>query len=418
MRSVAGTKSFDVTKREVWNAYKRVKANRGGAGIDGVTIAAFEENLSKNLYRIWNRMASGSYFPPPVKRVEIPKGDGRTRPLGIPTVADRIAQMVVQQRLEPVLEPIFHADSYGYRPGRSAHDALRVVRQRCWRQDWVLDIDIEGFFDNIDHDLLMNAVRHHISCPWAVLYVQRWLTADVVMPDGQRQARDRGTPQGGVISPLLANLFLHYAFDNWMERYHPSVQFARYADDIVCRCESEAHAMELRNELDVRLRACRLALHPQKTQVVYCADTNRRAPAAVKRFDFLGYTFKPRQAVNRSGKIFTSFSPAVGDKAGKVLRQQIRRWGLQRKSRYSLEQILTRIRPVVVGWVRYYGLFHPSALERALRTLDLHLARWAQRKYKRLRGHVTRAWHWLQAIKQRHPALFPHWGAAIRSTGR
>lgn len=418
MRSVAGTKSFDVTKREVWKAYKRVKANRGGAGIDGVTIATFEENLSKNLYRIWNRMASGSYFPPPVKRVEIPKGDGRTRPLGIPTVADRIAQMVVQQRLEPVLEPIFHADSYGYRPGRSAHDALRVVRQRCWRQDWVLDIDIEGFFDNLDHDLLMKAVRHHIGCPWAVLYVQRWLTADVVMPDGQCQARDRGTPQGGVISPLLANLFLHYAFDNWMERYHPSVQFARYADDIVCHCESEAHAMELRNELDARLRACRLALHPQKTQVVYCADTNRRAPAAGKRFDFLGYTFKPRKAVNRSGNIFTSFSPAVGDKAGKVLRQQIRRWGLQRQSRYSLEQVLARIRPVVVGWVRYYGLFHPSALERALRTLDLHLVRWAQRKYKRLRGHVTRAWHWLQAIKQRHPALFPHWGAAIRSTGR
>jgi group II intron reverse transcriptase/maturase len=418
MRSVAGTKSFDVAKREVWNAYKRVKANRGGAGIDGVTIAAFEENLSKNLYRIWNRMASGSYFPPPIKRVEIPKGDGRTRPLGIPTVADRIAQMVVQQRLEPVLEPIFHADSYGYRPGRSAHDALRVVRQRCWRQDWVLDIDIEGFFDNIDHELLMTAVHHHMGDHWVALYVKRWLTADVVLPDGQRQVRDRGTPQGGVISPLLANLFLHYAFDNWMERYHPSVAFARYADDIVCHCESEAQATALRSELDARLRACRLALHPQKTQVVYCADSNRHAPAAVKRFDFLGYTFKPRKAVNRSGKIFISFSPAVGDKAEKVLRQQIRRWGLQRQSRYSLEQVLARIRPVVVGWVRYYGLFHPSALERALRTLDLHLARWAQRKYKRLRGHVTRAWQWLQAIKQRHPALFPHWGAAIRSTGR
>ena len=416
--NVVGPKSFEISKREVWEAYKRVKAKRGGPGVDGVSIEMFEQDLSKNLYRIWNRMASGSYFPPPVKRVEIPKGDGRTRPLGIPTVADRIAQMVVQRRLEPRLEPIFHADSYGYRPKRSAHDALRVVRDRCWRHDWVLDLDIKGFFDNIDHDLLMLAVHRHTDCRWVALYVERWLKADVVLPDGTRQRRERGTPQGGVISPLLANLFLHYAFDKWMEREHRNVQFARYADDIVCHCDSLTQAEALRGELQARLAACRLELNLEKTRVVYCADANRRSSYAEKRFDFLGYTFKPRQALNRAGQLFTSFSPAIGDDAGAALRQEIRRWGLSRLSRYSLGELLARICPKVVGWVRYYGLFHPSALQQALRTLDLHLVRWAQRKYKRLRGHVTRAWHWLEQLHKRAPALFPHWSAAIRATGR
>lgn len=269
-------KSFDITKREVWDAYKRVKANRGAAGVDGVGIIEFDHDLSKNLYRIWNRMASGSYFPSPVKRVDIPKGDGKTRPLGIPTVADRIAQMVVRRRLEPLLEPVFHKDSYGYRPGRSAHHAVRVARDRCWQRPWVLDLDIKGFFDNIDHDLLMKAVQRHTSCRWTALYIKRWLTVDVVMPDGTRQMRDRGTPQGGVISPLLANLFLHYAFDKWMERQHPKVLFERYADDIICHCASEAEAQSLLTDLKARMAQCQLELHPEKTQVVYCVDANRR----------------------------------------------------------------------------------------------------------------------------------------------
>jgi len=250
MTRVVEAKSFDIAKREVWDAYKRVKANRGAAGGDGVTIAVFEQDLSKNLYRIWNRLVSGSYFPPPVKRVDIPKGDGKTRPLGIPTVADRIAQMVVQRRLEPLLEPVFHASSYGYRPGRSAHDALRAARNQCWRHDWVLDLDIKGFFDNIDHDLLMKAVRRHTDCRWVVLYIERWLEADVLMLDGQLLTHDKGTPQGGVISPLLANLFLHYAFDRWMVRRHPKVPFERYADDIICHYDSQAEAESLRAELE------------------------------------------------------------------------------------------------------------------------------------------------------------------------
>jgi group II intron reverse transcriptase/maturase len=418
MTYVVEAKSFDIAKREVWEAYKRVKANRGAAGVDGVTISMFEQDLSKNLYRIWNRMASRSYFPPPVKRVDIPKGDGKTRPLGIPTVADRIAQMVIQRRLAPLLEPVFHANSYGYWPARSAHDALRAARTECWRHDWVLDLDIKGFFDNIDHELLMKAVRKHTGCKAALLYIERWLKADVAMPDGTLQSRDRGTPQGGVISPLLANLFLHYAFDQWMVRHHPKVPFERYADDIICHCDSQVQADALRAHLQERLAACRLELHPEKTRVVYCADANRCGDHDVRRFDFLGYSFKPRRAMNRRGRLFISFSPAVSDKAAKAMRHEIRGWGLQRLSRYDIGELLARLRPTLVGWVRYYGLFHPSSLQNALKTLDQHLVRWAQRKYKKLYGHISRAWDWLRNLRRRAPTLFPHWGAAIMTTGR
>ena len=242
-----------LSKREVWEAYKRVKANRGAAGVDGVTWERFERGLSKNLYRIWNRLASGSYMAPLVKRVEIPKEPGKTRPLGIPTLADRIAQMVVKRRLEPLVETEFHADSYGYRPGRSAHDALRAARQRCWRQDWVLELDIQAFFENIDWTLMMKAVRKHLGQRWEVLYIERWLAAGVLMPDGTIQERQQGTPQGGVISPLLANLYLHYAFDQWMTREHPGVLFERYADDIICHCDSRQQAEALR-ELSMHKR--------------------------------------------------------------------------------------------------------------------------------------------------------------------
>jgi RNA-directed DNA polymerase len=418
MMHVAQAKSFDVSKREVWDAYKRVKANRGAAGVDGVTMTEFDADLSRNLYRIWNRMASGSYYPPPVKRVEIPKGEGKTRPLGIPTVADRIAQRVVQRRLGPQLEPVFHANSYGYRPGRSAHDALRQARQQCWRHDWVLDLDIKGFFDNLDWTLLMKAVRKHTNCRWVVLYIERWLKAEVVMPDGSVVQRDKGTPQGGVISPLLANLFLHYAFDRWMAVQHPQVPFERYADDVICHCDSQAQALSLWAELEQRMGQCGLQLHPEKTKVVYCADANRRDAHPVKKFDFLGYTFKPRVARNGRGKLFTSFSPGVSDKAATAMRSEIRDWRLQRRSRDSLGELLADFRPVLVGWVRYYGLFNPSCLRRALSTVDDHLVQWVRGKYKTLKLHCQDAWNWLNALKARAPTLWPHWRAAIMTTGR
>jgi RNA-directed DNA polymerase len=402
-------KPFGISKREVWMAYKQVKANRGAAGVDGQTIAEFDEDLSNNLYQLWNRLASGSYMPPPVRRVDIPKGDGGTRPLGIPTVSDRIAQMVVKRYLEPVLEPVFHDDSYGYRPGRSAHDALATARQRCWRRDWVLDLDVKGFFDNIDWELLMRAVRRHTDCAWVLLYIERWLKAPVRMPDGTEVSREKGTPQGAVVSPILANLFLHYAFDRWMAERHPDIPFERYADDVICHCRSEAEAFSLRQALEARLAACKLELHPQKTKIVYCKDANRTGNYPAQNFDFLGFTFRPRQSMNRAGKLFVSFSPAVSDKAGKAMRTRMRRWRLHRRNDLGLDEIARWTQPVLLGWVRYYGRFHRSALRRAMRTLDHFIVRWAQRKYKRLRRHTKRSWDWLRGVQARQPTLFAHW---------
>lgn len=410
-------KPFCISKREVWEAYKRVKVNQGAAGVDGQSIEQFEEDLENNLYRLWNRMCSGSYYPPPVRRVDIPKGDGQTRPLGIPTVSDRIAQMVVQRYLEPIVEPLFHEDSYGYRPGRSAHQALSVARQRCWRYDWVLDLDIKSFFDTIDWELLLRALRRHTDCKWVLLYVERWLKAPVCMLDGTLAERSQGTPQGAVISPLLANLFLHYAFDRWMAVQHPDIPFERYADDIICHCMSEAQARSLRDALGQRLTQCHLELHPHKTKIVYCKDANRRGSYPEQRFDFLGYTFRPRSSKNGTGKLFVSFAPAVSEKAAKAIRQRMRRWRLHHRNDLALEEIARWTQPMLMGWVRYYGRFHASALRRALRTLDGFLVRWAQRKYKRLRAHKGRAWQWLWRVHARQPDLFAHW-ALVSTVGR
>ena len=416
---MVGAKSYEIAKREVWQAYKRVKANGGAAGADGVSLKRFEQDLSKNLYRIWNRMSSGSYFAAPVKRVEIPKADGKVRPLGIPTVADRIAQMVVKNRLEPDLEPLFHADSYGYRPGRSAHEAVRKARQRCFAHPWVLDVDIRGFFDNIDWTLLLKAVRKHSRWAWVTLYIQRWLRASVVMPDGAVQPRDRGTPQGGVISPLLANLFLHYAFDGWMQRHHPGVPFERYADDIICHCDSQAQAQALRAQLEQRLAECGLELHPEKTKIVYCGSREPRADQVIRRFDFLGFSFKPRSAVAKTGgRAFTTFTPAVSDRAVIAMQREVRSWNLGKRTGQSLQQLLQEFAPKLRGWVRYYAAFRPSTLYRMLRPIDEHLVLWARRKYKRLAKHRHRAWEWLKRLQSRQPRLFPHWWAAVMSTGR
>ena len=284
------TKSFDISKQAVWNSYLKVKSNQGAAGVDRQSIVMFEGDLKNNLYKIWNRMSSGSYFPPPVLRVEIPKGDGKMRALGIPTVADRIAQMVVKNHVEPELETIFHPDSYGYRPGRSARQALTQARKRCWKHDWVIDMDIKGFFDNIPHDLMMRAVRKHTQEKWVVLYVERWLKAPVQLMNGEIEERTLGTPQGGVISPLLANLFLHYAFDHWMRSKYPATPFERYADDVVVHCNTEAEAVKLKSEIAKRMEQCGLELHPDKTKIVYCKDANRTGNCAFYSFDFLGFT--------------------------------------------------------------------------------------------------------------------------------
>jgi RNA-directed DNA polymerase len=403
-----GAKPFDIPKREVWEAFKRVKANQGTAGVDGQSIQDFEDRLGDNLYKLWNRMSSGSYMPPPVRRVDIPKASGGTRPLGIPTVADRVGQEVVRRYLEPLLEPVFHADSYGYRPRRSAIDAVRTARQRCWRYDWVVDIDIKGFFDSIDHELLLRAVRKHTTCPWVLLYIERWLKAPVMMDDGSLVPRDQGTPQGGVISPLLANLFLHYVFDVWVTRAMPGIPFERYADDIACHCRTEREALALRQVLDRRFSECGLVLHPEKTKLVYCKDTNRKRDYGVIQFDFLGYTFRPRLSRRWNG-FGVSFSPAVSGKALKSIRQTVRHWTLHQRSDKTLDDLARMFNNHIRGWINYYGRFYKSALYPALRHIDRILARWAHRKFKSLRRHKRRTHSWLERVVHRQPDLFVHW---------
>jgi len=402
-------KPFNISKHLVWDAYRKVKANRGAAGVDGQTIDQFEEGLKDNLYKLWNRMSSGSYFPLPVRRVEIPKRNGEKRPLGIPTVADRIAQMVVKQYLEPKLEPYFHPDSYGYRPEKSAIEALGVTRQRCWRYSWVLDLDIKGFFDNIDHKLLMRAVRKHTDCRWVLLYIERWLKAPAQDENGAIVTRTKGTPQGGVISPLLANLFLHYAFDKWMERNQPTIPFERYADDIICHCVSEAQAEWLQGAVEKRLAECGLELHPQKTKIVHCKNDRRLDNYYEGTFDFLGFTFRPRQARSKRGKFFTCFLPAVSNKAAQKIRQTVRSWKIHRLTDKSLEDFADIFNPVIRGWINYYGSYYKSALYPIFQHLENILSRWAVRKYKRLRNCQQRARHWLRTIAKRQPGLLAHW---------
>jgi group II intron reverse transcriptase/maturase len=411
---VSEAKPYVIPKQLVWEAYQRVKANRGAAGVDGESLAAFEKDLKGNLYKIWNRMASGSYFPPPVRLVEIPKDNGGKRPLGIPTVADRVAQTVVKIVLEPLVEPKFHPDSYGYRPGKSALDAVGMARQRCWDTDWVIDLDIKAFFDSIPHDLVERAVAHHTDIPWVRLYIARWLRAPVQKADGTLEQRTKGTPQGGVVSPLLANLFLHYAFDLWMRRKFPQVQFERFADDAIVHCRSERQAKEVLEAIRDRFLQCGLELHATKTRIVYCKDDDRPGRSGTVKFDFLGYTFQPRRAKNRWGKHFVSFLPAMSTKAGKAIRATIRQWRMaSTRNNQRLEDLARFVNPVVRGWMNYYGRFYRSRCAQVLRHLNEALAAWVRRKYRRFRRRERASMHWLGRIARRDRTLFAHWAQGV-----
>ncbi len=402
-------KSFDISKQAVWESYLKVKRNQGAAGVDRQSIALFEEDLKNNLYKIWNRMSSGSYFPPAVLRVEIPKGDGKMRALGIPTVADRIAQMVVKNYIEPELETIFHPDSYGYRPKRSARQAVSRARQRCWKHDWVVDMDIKGFFDNIPHDLMMRAVNKHTQEKWVLLYVERWLKAPVQLLNGEIEERTLGTPQGGVISPLLANLFLHYAFDYWMQSNHPSTLFERYADDVIVHCDTEAEAVKLKSEIAERMERCGLELHPEKTKIVYCKDASRTRDYELRSFDFLGFCFRARLSRNRYGRYFVNFSPAISPKSKKGIFSKIRQWCLPKRSDLSVKEIANTLNPVVRGWIEYYGAFFQSELLFLVHHLDKLLYRWVIRKHKKQGSNFKKANNWVKRIKSAKPNYFVHW---------
>jgi RNA-directed DNA polymerase len=409
------TKPYAISKNIVYEAFLRVKANKGSAGIDEESIQEFELNLRDNLYKLWNRMSSGSYFPPAVKAVEIPKKAGGTRTLGIPTVADRVAQMTVKLYFEPKVEPFFHEDSYGYRPKKSAIQAMEVTRKRCWRYNWILEFDIKGLFDNIDHDLLMKAVEKHTNIKWIKLYIKRWLKAPFQMKDGVKE-RTSGTPQGGVISPVLANLFLHYTFDKWMAINHPNCPFARYADDAVIHCKTEDEAKQVLASLNRRMKECKLELHPTKTKIVYCKDVDRKEEHENTSFDFLGYTFRPRLSKNRWGKHFVNFTPAISNKSKKSIRQKVRSWKLQLKAGKDLTDLSNMFNSVIRGWINYYGKFYKSEMYSALRHINKALIMWARKKYKKLARHKKRAEHFLGRIAEQNPRLFKHWEMGIKPT--
>jgi len=405
------TKSQPITKQMVWAAYKRVKSNQGGSGVDGMSLKDLDSDLSNQLYKLWNRLSSGSYFPPPVKEVEIPKGNGKTRKLGIPTVLDRIAQQVVKDYLEPKIEPHFHNSSYGYRPNRSAHKAIGEVKRNCWRENWVIDLDIKGFFDELNHDLLFKALHRHTDEKWVLMYVDRWLKASVVSKDGTKRERTKGTPQGGVISPLLANLYLHYGFDKWMEKQFPSLSFERYADDIIIHCQSEGQAEYVLSQIRERLQACKLELHPDKTKIVYCRDSNRKNPTdKPTQFTFLGYDFKARESKNsRDNRIFYSFTPATSNKAKQRIIKELRQLGIQRRTGTTIYGLAKMVNRKLEGWINYYGRYRKSVMWKIFSLLNIRLIRWARNTYKRFKGSWRKAHKALKQLQKRQPKLFVHW---------
>jgi RNA-directed DNA polymerase len=402
-------KPFDISKWDVWEAWEKVKSKKGAPGVDGCSIEDFEADLSNNLYKIWNRMSSGSYFPPPVRAVEIPKPHGGgTRMLGVPTVGDRVAQTVVARRLGGKVEAIFHSDSYGYRPGRSPEDAVEVCRKRCWKTDWVIDLDIEKFFDSVPRDLVVKAVEANTDLPWVVLYVKRWLQAPVQLPDGSMLERERGTPQGSAVSPVLANLFLHYAFDAWMARRFPGVTFERYVDDAVVHCVSERQARTVLAAIGARMEQVGLRLHPDKTRIVYCRDGKRCASYEHTEFTFLGFTFRQRRVRGKSGKQFSSFNPAISRDALKKISAEVRSWRLYNRTGQDLIDIARDINPVVRGWMNYYGSFYRSAMYPLLSRINAYLVRWIRKKYKRLKA-KKKAFRCWRGIVKRCPRMFAHW---------
>jgi len=402
-------KSFVIAKRLVWEAWLQVKANKGAPGVDGETLEAFEADLENNLFKIWNRMSSGTYFPPPVRAVQIPKPhESGYRMLGVPTVADRVAQTVVAMVLEPLVEPRFVADSFGYRPGVSAHQALEVCRKRCWEYDWVIDLDVQKFFDEVPWELVLKAVQ--AVCPerWVRLYVQRWLEAPLRHPDGTLEQRDRGTPQGSAVSPVLANLFMHYAFDLWIARTYPGCPYERYADDAVVHCRSRRQAELVLGGIAKRIAELGLRLHPEKTRIVYCKDANRRRRHEHTSFVFLGYQFRAREAPGRDGVKFTAFLPAVSPQALKAKGQRLRALRIERHTDLTLNDLARWLNPIVAGWMNYYGQYYRSQLYPLLQRVSFYLRRWAAAKYKRLRT-LKRFKAWWQGIQAREPALFAHW---------
>jgi RNA-directed DNA polymerase len=409
------TKSLPISKRMVYNSYLKVTAKDGSAGIDKQSIEAFNENMSANLYKIWNRMTSGSYFSPPVRTVFIPKKQGGTRALGIPTVSDRIAQGVVKDYIEPSVEQIFHPSSFGYRPGRSAHDAIKQCQDNCIKYAWVIDVDIKGFFDNINHDLMLELLQQYTQEKWVLMYAERWLKAGVEQEDGSIEARTKGTPQGGVISPLFANIYLHHALDKWMEEMQPQNPFERYADDIVIHCRSKEEAERLLEELKARMEQYKLELHPDKTKIVYCKNYMRNEKHENNSFTFLSYSFQPRTIKDKFGRKtrLVVFNAAISQKAKTSIREKLRGVLRTQWSNQTLQWFADQLNPKIRGWINYYAKFNGHIAYNVFYYLNELIRRWIKNTYK-IRG---KAWLYdkYRQVQASNSKLFYHSQLGIKA---
>jgi RNA-directed DNA polymerase len=408
--SGAETKSIPITKQMIWKAYKKVRSNKGAAGIDEETIEMYEERLEDNLYILWNRMSSGSYFPPSVLEVEISKDDGRKRKLGVPTVNDRVAQQVLKSYLEPRFEAEFSPLSYGYRPLKSAHEAVEQVRKNVRRYHWVIDMDISSFFDRMSHELLLKALERHVQEKWAKMYITRWIEAPIEDRKGNKRYREgEGTPQGGVISPLLANLFLHYAFDKWLELTYPNLCFVRYADDIIVHCNSQAEAEEVLMAIKKRLGECKLELNEKKTKIVYCKKDHRKDKFKAVQFDFLGFSFQPRPTSSKEGGMFLGFDCAISRKSESKIAEVIRKSEFHRWAGSDITRIAHVFNPKIRGWINYYGKFRIHNLMRIFRIFHYRLIKWVVKRYERFEHNIHKARRWLRNLAISYPGLFVHW---------
>lgn len=403
-------KSLPISKQQVWEAYKKVKSNKGSWGVDKVSIEQFDTNLENNLYKLWNRLALGSYFPPAVKEVEIPKANGKKRQLGIPTVSDRIGHQVIKDMIEPRLEREFHESSYGYRPQRSAHQALRVVENNTRKYDWVIDLDITKFFDTVNHEKLMLALDRHIEENWIKVYIKRWLEAPVLKSNGELEEKQgKGTPQGGVISPLLANLYLHYRFDTWMDKNFPSIEFVRYADDMIILCRTEKQALYVLSRIEKRLRACDLSSNPEKTEIVYCKYYRRKQKGHTVSFDFLGFNFLAQTKASKTGGVFLGYGCRVSKKNRKRMTQTLKDLKFVRNIEITLQDIANALNPKIRGWMGYYETFKEGSLKKVFRKLKQRLVKWAINKYKRFKGDRKKGYKYILNIRKYYPYIFYHW---------
>ena len=401
----------------VWAAYKLVKANKGSSGVDMQSIAKFDKNRANELYKIWNRMSSGSYLASAVKRVNIPKGSGKLRPLGIPTVSDRIAQQVVKTHLEPRLESIFLDNSYGYRPNKSAHDAVKSVQSNVLKHSWVIDLDIQEFFENVNHELLFKALCVHVSEKWVLMYIKRWLEAPIKLEDGNLQyPQGKGTPQGGVISPLLSNLYLHYCIDKWMAIYFPTIKMVRYADDMIVHCDTEEQAKELLARIIGRFKECDLTVHKEKTKIVYCKKDRRPLKKKSVQFDFLGFSFLPVMTRLKRGGCFLQYSCKMSRKSKKRILQELRSMALHRRSQSNIQDLAKVLNPKIRGWINYYGKIRRNSLKPIFYYLHHRMIKWILKKYKRFKSSRKRAVAWLRRIANDYPNLFYHWTLGYKLT--